>query len=89
MKHSNADKSVSGHGVRAIADAQSAMHEATQAAMQAEKARLRQALRELVEAGEPFIDNAFPSEQMTGDGLRLYNRWLAAMIDARRVGGSR
>lgn len=45
------------------------------------------ALRELVAAGEPFIDDAFPGEQMTGQGLRLYNRWLAAMNDARTAEG--
>jgi hypothetical protein len=46
-----------------------------------------EALRELVDAGEPFIGDAFPSEEMTGNGLRLFNRWQAAMNDARTALG--
>jgi hypothetical protein len=44
---------------------------------------LERVLRELVDAGEPFITAAFPQEKMTGGGLRRFNRWLAAMNDAR------
>jgi hypothetical protein len=50
----------------------------------------REALRALIDAGRPFIgesrpfiESAFPNEKM--NGLRLYNRWLAAMNDARAL----
>ena len=46
---------------------------------------LRTALRELVEAGEPYVGDAFPREQLSGDWLLIWNRWMAAMNDARRA----
>lgn len=50
-----------------------------------ERDAARTALAALIDAGEPFIESAFPNEEMTGEGLRLYNRWLAAMNDARHA----
>lgn len=49
----------------------------------AEVERLRDALSELVNAGEPFVGDAFPAEQLDGRWLRIFNRWQAAMNDGQ------
>jgi hypothetical protein len=45
--------------------------------------RLHKALRELINAGEPFVGDAFPVEKLDGRWLRIFNRWQAAMNDGR------
>lgn len=48
-----------------------------------ENERLRSALEELLNAGEPFVGDAFPAERLNGHWLRIFNRWQAAMNDGR------
>ena len=52
---------------------------------EAERDRYRRVLGELLDAGEPYIAEAFPVENLNGHWLRIYNRWLAAMNDAREA----
>ncbi len=50
-----------------------------------ERDRLLAALEELLAANDPWTEQANPGEKLTGEGLREWQRWLAAIAEARAV----
>jgi hypothetical protein len=77
------DRAVSGHSVRAIVDAQSAMHEATQSALAAENADLHQRLERAIADVDALRDALRSVHGFLTGGSAYHNQiGVACGIDA-------